>query len=444
MTKNTKSVKTSPKTPPREQIIPLPSPKLHPKRNMKGCSFKIICKKQKLNKSGLAPLALQYFISGTKGELGLSLTIPPKCWNEKRQQIDNPKDEDYSNYNLLIEQHRGDFNKVLVDMALEGITPTKALIVSRFENKSSREDFMQFFVQKYKDRYDKNQIEDTTYRSHKAIFSKCQKYKANWPFADISNLFIQNFNTWHLVYLSKNAEKIGKSQKNNGFNTAQKALAVIKTYLNYARDEKIKFDMPKISVNYIATSREFCNEAELKVLIEKYNSDSLAYNPAYVSALEKFLFSCATGIRISDVKAMTIDNVKDGFLNFVPYKGRKRQKEINIPIMGFIAKMIKGKTGNIFGSFTEQTVNKNLKDIADLAGIEKTLSMNVGRHTFATMFLQKGGDLKALQDILGHGSIRTTQNYLHKDLGHLKRQMDKGMSSLFNPVKTKKTKELES
>lgn len=421
------------KTPPKVEIPQFPPPLLHPKRNVRGCSFKIICKKNKLNKFGLAPLALQYFINEKKGEIGLNLFIPPKSWNDKRQQIDIKGDVLYENYNLLIEQARTDFNTVLIDLALQKIRPTKELIKKLLETKTSREHFMVYFDQKYKDRYDKNQIEENTKKNHKATYNKCVLYKKEWAFNEIDTLFIKNFNTWHMAYLKKKATKINKKQKNEGYNTAQKTLAIIKTYLNLAvKDEKIKFDMPNIPVSYTETSREFCTEAELNILIDKYNSNHFIYNQELVSSLEKFLFSCATGVRISDVKRMTVQSIKDGCLNFVPWKGRKKQREINIPIIGFIEKILEGKEDVIFGDFVEQTVNKNLKDIASEVGISKTLSMNVGRHTFATLFLQSGGDLKALQDILGHGSIRTTENYLHKDLGHLKRQMDKGINNIFN------------
>ncbi len=406
--------------------------KLHPKTTVKGCSFKIICKKEKLNKKGLAPLALQYFISRKKYEMGLGLSIPSNAWNDKLQQMDETIDSTFTNYNLLIEQFRSDFNKTLIDLALEQVPVTKEQITNRLDNKSSRLDFIKYYHDKHEDRYNRNQIDHGTYGHHKTIYEKCKLFRSEWLFSDINIQFMEKFNNWHLKYLKSNVKDNGKPLVNGGHNTAQKTLSTIRAYLNLARQDGIRFEMPKFKIQYLDTNRDFCTQNELHLLIDAYNTDMFIYDRLKVGALEKFLFSCATGLRISDIHKVRKSDIKDGFLCFIPHKGRKRQKNINIPIIGFIEKIIEGKKNKIFESFSEQPVNRKLKDIADELGIYKNLSMNVGRHTFATLFLQNGGDLKSLQDLLGHTSLKTTTNYLHKDISNLKKQMEKAMGPLFN------------
>ena len=61
-----------------------------------------------------------------------------------------------------------------------------------------------------------------------------------------------------------------------------------------------------------------------------------------------------------------------------------------------------------------------IKDLAKLAGIEKTVSPHTFRHSFATHLLEGGADLKAVQDMLGHESITTTELYTHLDTEYLK------------------------
>lgn len=48
-----------------------------------------------------------------------------------------------------------------------------------------------------------------------------------------------------------------------------------------------------------------------------------------------------------------------------------------------------------------------------IAGISKTVSFHVARHTFATQFLIEGGKLETLRDLLGHSKIETTMRYVH-------------------------------
>lgn len=73
-----------------------------------------------------------------------------------------------------------------------------------------------------------------------------------------------------------------------------------------------------------------------------------------------------------------------------------------------------------------------IKNLAKEAGIEKKVSPHTFRHTFATHLMEGGADLRAIQDMLGHESIQTTEIYTHLDTDYLRETI-----MMFHPLNKK-------
>jgi integrase/recombinase XerD len=65
-----------------------------------------------------------------------------------------------------------------------------------------------------------------------------------------------------------------------------------------------------------------------------------------------------------------------------------------------------------------------IKDLAEKAGLRKTISPHTLRHSFATELVEHGADLRAVQEMLGHSSITTTEIYTHLDRQFLRKTIE--------------------
>lgn len=146
-------------------------------------------------------------------------------------------------------------------------------------------------------------------------------------------------------------------------------------------------------------------------------------------AMIETLYSC--GLRVSELINLKISNLylKDGFIK-VEGKGSKQRLvpigEIAInQIVNYYNIRKKGKVSkeaedilflNRSGKkLTREMVFIIIKSLAQEAGIEKNISPHTFRHSFASHLIENGADLRAVQEMLGHESILTTEIYTHID-----------------------------
>jgi integrase/recombinase XerD len=137
----------------------------------------------------------------------------------------------------------------------------------------------------------------------------------------------------------------------------------------------------------------------------------------------------ATGLRVSELISLKINdiNMERGYIitfgkgskeRVVPL-GRSAQEKLKRYLEESRHILVKGKGGddlfvNRFGEkMTRQGFWKIIKRYAMLAGIKKEISPHTLRHSFATHLLERGADLRSVQQMLGHSDISTTQIYTH-------------------------------
>ena len=165
-------------------------------------------------------------------------------------------------------------------------------------------------------------------------------------------------------------------------------------------------------------------------------------------AILETLYSC--GLRVSELIQLKLSNLflEVGFIRVIG----KGNKERLIPIGAEAIKQIElyrtgvrnhlniqlGEEDILFLNHRGSRLSRVmifllLKDLAKKAGIKKNISPHTFRHSFATHLVEGGADLRAVQEMLGHESITTTEIYTHLDRAYLRSTLD-----AFHPAYKKK------
>jgi len=157
-------------------------------------------------------------------------------------------------------------------------------------------------------------------------------------------------------------------------------------------------------------------------------------------AMLETLYGC--GLRVTELITLRISDLffEEGFIRVLGKGNKERFIPINENNQQYILRFIKEIRCHISAqkSFEDtlflnrrgKQLSRNmvfmiLKDLVLKAGIKKTVSPHTFRHSFATHLLENGADLRAIQQMLGHESITTTEIYMHLDRKYLGEMMEK-------------------
>ncbi len=151
---------------------------------------------------------------------------------------------------------------------------------------------------------------------------------------------------------------------------------------------------------------------------------------------DRVLLEClyASGMRVSEITSLTLEQVdlNNAFMRCIGKGSKERIVPIGRSAIGFckqyletVRPLAKPKTSHFFigrsgKGLSRQFIFLMIRKYAKQVGIQKPLTPHTFRHSFATHMLQRGADLRILQELLGHADISTTQIYTHVSREHLK------------------------
>ena len=145
----------------------------------------------------------------------------------------------------------------------------------------------------------------------------------------------------------------------------------------------------------------------------------------------------SSGLRVSELIDLRINNIfnQQGFLRVIGKGNKERMVPIGKPALKLLTiyqkevrchvPVKKGFENFVFlnrrgRKLTREMMFMILKELSKKAGLKKKISPHTFRHSFATHLLEGGADLRAVQEMLGHESITTTEIYTHLDRDYLR------------------------
>ena len=242
----------------------------------------------------------------------------------------------------------------------------------------------------------------------------------------------------YLVHLSKNG-LAGSSQA--------RRLSALRQFFGFLYAEDIRKDNPTDAITAPKASRplpKILSTADMEAMIAAASAEDSAEAKRLTCVVEMLY---AAGLRVSELAGLPLIAVKnrDGFI-LVRGKGNKeRLAPLNASARAAIAVYLDVRAEFLpkgarrahaerylfcsraaDGYLTRQRLYQLLKALALKAGLDPAkVSPHVLRHAFATHLVEGGADLRAVQTLLGHADIATTEIYTHVAKDHLKKVMQK-------------------
>lgn len=212
-------------------------------------------------------------------------------------------------------------------------------------------------------------------------------------------------------------------------NSQARILSGIKKFYAYLLQEKLVTENPTLLISSPSIGRHIPDVLSYEEICSMIDSIDLSLPFGHRNkAIIEIMYGC--GLRVSEVTSLKISNIyiEDEFIRIFGKGDKERLIPISPSTIKTLYLYIEGerKSQNINPKHTDTVfINRRgsglsrqmifliIKDLAEKAGIKKNIGPHTIRHSFATHLLEGGADLRAVQQMLGHSSISTTEIYTH-------------------------------
>jgi integrase/recombinase XerD len=388
-------------------------------------SKKVIIRQDRIRKDGTGPINIRVIVNRKPKNIPVGLYVTNAQLGPDGQVKDHP---DASDYNMIIGMELNKANEIFKEYRLADRVLTLDQFLRDFFNFDKRKSFLFHYKEDLKSRTD---LADHTRELHQNTLNLLTEF-GEYRNEKNSNLEKDlQFNDLTLGLLNDLDFWLCKNKKHN-HNTRAREHRDVFQYINRAIAQGIRIENPYLNFKWPKTTRSivFLEQEELRQWTDYYYSPEI--KPGHKISLQYFLTMTYTSIRISDAQALFDTTIIGDELVFIPNKTKNTKGQIlRIPLSSMAKKFLLDKKGKLLPKRANGSINRDLKEIAKELKSKKRISTKVGRHTFATIFLERGGKVEVLQQILGHSDIEDTMVYVHITDERKKMQMDVAFDNFY-------------
>jgi integrase/recombinase XerC len=230
-----------------------------------------------------------------------------------------------------------------------------------------------------------------------------------------------------------------KFRQGLGGRSIQRHIATIRSFFSYLVREGVLKTNPMVGLSAPKAARKLPNPLDVDQISQLLTDDSKQSTPIIIRDLAMMELMYSSGLRLAELVSLNVNDL-DFKECIVPVTGKGSKTRI-VPIGSFAVERLKQwlDVRNQFCKESEKAlfVSKRGKRISERSvqerfkiwGIQKSLDSRLHphrlRHSFASHLLESSGDLRAVQELLGHSDISTTQIYTHLDFQHLAEVYDR-------------------
>jgi len=206
------------------------------------------------------------------------------------------------------------------------------------------------------------------------------------------------------------------TNRGNNETTANKGLRNFRSVWNYAIKHEYPVKNPFVGIKLAADARRdtYLTFSEF----DKFKKLELpSTSKGTLLSQRLFVFACQTGLRYSDIMDLKWEHIDKDF-EAITKNQIKTGKKVIVALSDEAKKLLmrlslKKKSESVFQKLSNQYINRNLKEMAEMLGFEKNVTFHVARHTFASHLGMKGAPTKLILNMLGDSDMRLAETYIN-------------------------------